>query len=188
MRDRQRACCRMIAEASLDDVPAPDVVVVPGGVGTRALTSTRPMLDWIRAAHATSTWTTSVCTGSLLLGAAGVLDGLRGDDALARARDAARLRREPDRAARRRAGQGRHGGGRVGGHRHGARRSPRGSPGDEAAQAIQLGIEYDPQPPFDAGSVEKAAAGRSRTLIRRGREGSARRTPARDGTCGDNVS
>ena len=66
----------MHADAMLDAVPAPDIVCVPGGVGVRRELD-GPVVSWIRAAHASSTWTTSVCTGSLLLGAAGVLDGLR---------------------------------------------------------------------------------------------------------------
>ena len=66
----------MVAERPLSDLPHPEVVVVPGGFGTRALMGDEAVLDWIRGAHETSQWTTSVCTGSLLLGAAGVLDGL----------------------------------------------------------------------------------------------------------------
>ena len=65
------------ATATFEDLPAPDVIVVPGGVGTRDLLDDERSLDWLRGAHATSTWTTSVCTGSLLLGAAGILEGLR---------------------------------------------------------------------------------------------------------------
>src|SRR3954453_14828074 len=67
----------LVAQATLDDVPAPDVIVVPGGTGTGDALSDERLVAWIRAAHETSTWTTSVCTGALLLGAAGVLDGLR---------------------------------------------------------------------------------------------------------------
>jgi putative intracellular protease/amidase len=66
---------RMHADAMLDAVPAPDIVCVPGGVGVRRELD-GPVVSWIRAAHASSTWTTSVCTGSLLLGAAGVLAGM----------------------------------------------------------------------------------------------------------------
>src|SRR5271155_5082455 len=65
------------ADERLSALPEPDVLMVPGGFGTRALMSDEPMLDWIRHAHAQSRWTTSVCTGSLLLAAAGVLDGLQ---------------------------------------------------------------------------------------------------------------
>src|SRR5690606_33704926 len=65
-------------EHSFADVPEPDVVVVPGGGGSRPLaTPDSEIVQWIRSAHATTRWTTSVCTGSLLLGAAGLLDGLR---------------------------------------------------------------------------------------------------------------
>ena len=65
------------ADRSLGELPDPEVIVVPGGFGTRALMSDETMLTWLRAAHAGSQWTTSVCTGSLLLAAAGLLDGLR---------------------------------------------------------------------------------------------------------------
>src|SRR3954451_2094369 len=67
---------KLVAEATLDDVPTPDVIVVPGGTGTRDALGDERLLEWLRACDATSTWTTSVCTGALLLGAAGVLDGL----------------------------------------------------------------------------------------------------------------
>src|SRR6187200_923881 len=66
----------ILAEASLDDMPRPDILCVPGGWGTREAISDDRLVGWIRDAHETSQWTTSVCTGSLLLGAAGVLDGL----------------------------------------------------------------------------------------------------------------
>ncbi len=65
------------ADFALEDMPAPDVLVVPGGYGTRALLEDAAVLGWIRGVHARSTWTTSVCTGSLLLGAAGLLAGLQ---------------------------------------------------------------------------------------------------------------
>ena len=61
----------ILAEATLDDLPNPGDPCVPGGWGTRDAMSDERILDWIRAAHQTSEWTTSVCTGSLLLGAAG---------------------------------------------------------------------------------------------------------------------
>ena len=63
-------------DATFDELPAPDVVVFPGGIGTRALLHDDEVLDWVRRAHETSTFTTSVCTGSLVLAAAGLLDGL----------------------------------------------------------------------------------------------------------------
>jgi putative intracellular protease/amidase len=84
---------QVVAEAALDDAPAPDVLVVPGGISSDRYADDARHVEWIRRAHETSTWTTSVCTGAILL----------------------------------------------------------------AAKAIQLLIEYDPQPPFDSGSLEKAA-------------------------------
>jgi putative intracellular protease/amidase len=66
----------VIIDGTFEDLPAPDVIVFPGGVGTRPLQSDTHVLDWVRSAHASTTFTTSVCTGSLVLGAAGLLDGL----------------------------------------------------------------------------------------------------------------
>jgi len=65
----------IVRDAVLEDVPSPDVVVVPGGFGTRELRNDERILDWVRTAHRTSTFTTSVCTGALVLAAAGLLRG-----------------------------------------------------------------------------------------------------------------
>ena len=67
----------LVADRSLEEVPAPEIVLVPGGPGEVAARAGGPALEWLRAAHETSTWTTSVCTGSLILAAAGLLDGKR---------------------------------------------------------------------------------------------------------------
>src|SRR3954453_15470959 len=66
----------LVASHSLSDVPSPEILVIPGGDGTRALMTRGPVLEWVRSVHPTSTWTTSVCTGSLVLAAAGLLDGI----------------------------------------------------------------------------------------------------------------
>jgi putative intracellular protease/amidase len=147
----------LIADRSLDEVPTPDVIVVPGGFGTRRLFGREPLLSWLREAHDTTTWTTSVCTGSLLLAAAGVLHGVRATTHWL-ARDLlASLGAVPvpDRVVRQdkiitAAG--------VSSGIDMALRLAQLMSGEEAAQAIQLGIEYDPQPPFAAGSSEKAPA------------------------------
>jgi transcriptional regulator GlxA family with amidase domain len=145
----------LVADASLDEVPDPDVLVVPGGYGTRALLKHEPLLDWIRQAHETSKYTTSVCTGSLLLAAAGLLDGVPATTHWL-ARDLlGELGAEPvpDRVVEQ---------GKImtaAGVSSGidmALRLVQREFGDEAAQAVQLGIEYDPEPPVDAGSPEKA--------------------------------
>jgi transcriptional regulator GlxA family with amidase domain len=145
----------IVADRSLEEVTSPDIVVVPGGFGTRMLLEHEPLHDWIRGVHETSTWTTSVCTGSLLLAAAGLLDGAPATTHWL-ARDLlAELGAKPvpDRVVQ-----------------HGKIFTAAGVSsgidmaltlvkeiyGTEVAQAVQLGIEYDPEPPVDAGSPEKA--------------------------------
>jgi len=66
----------MVATHSLKQVVAPDVLVVPGGPGARGVMADPAVLAWVAQVHETSTWTTSVCTGSLILAAAGLLDGV----------------------------------------------------------------------------------------------------------------
>jgi len=146
---------QLVAEATFDDVPAPDILVVPGGTGTRDALGDERLVEWIRAAHTTSTWTTSVCTGALLLGAAGVLDGLRATTHWAFMDDLARYGAEP--TSQRVVAQG-----KVvtsAGVSSGidmALSLAAEIAGADVAQAIQLRIEYDPMPPFDTGSVAKA--------------------------------
>jgi putative intracellular protease/amidase len=145
----------LTADRAFADLPAPDVIVVPGGIGTRALLGDAHLLGWIRTAHATSTWTTSVCTGSLLLAAAGVLDGLEATTHWAVLDMLERFGARP--ARRRVVEQGKviTAAGVSAGIDMALTLAARIA-GDEVAQAIQLGIEYDPQPPFDSGSVAKA--------------------------------
>lgn len=143
------------ADAALDELTDPDVLVIPGGEGNRPLLRDEEVLDWLRAAHETSTWTTSVCTGSLVLGAAGILEGKRATSHWA-FRD--RLRdygAEP--VAERVVVDGKvvTAAGVSAGIDMALTLAARIA-GDEVAQAIQLGIEYDPEPPFDTGSPEKA--------------------------------
>jgi transcriptional regulator GlxA family with amidase domain len=64
------------AKLTYDDAPEPDILLVPGGIGSRKLMHHEPTLEWVRSVHERSRFTTSVCTGALVLGAAGVLDGL----------------------------------------------------------------------------------------------------------------
>lgn len=145
----------LTADLSLSEVPNPDIVLVPGGEGNRPLMRDDEVLDWLRAAHQGTTWTTSVCTGSLVLGAAGLLEGKRATSHWA-FRD--RLREfgaEP--VAERVVTDGRvvTAAGVSSGIDMALHLAAR-DVGDEFAQAIQLGIEYDPEPPFDTGSPEKA--------------------------------
>lgn len=145
----------LVADLALDELPDPEIVVVPGGFGRRALMADEAMLSWLRRAHESTQWTTSVCTGSLLLAAAGILDGLEatthwlaldelelyGATAVSRrvveqgkVITAAGVSSGIDMALT------------LAAHIGGAK----------LAQAIQLGIEYDPQPPFDSGSSTTA--------------------------------
>jgi putative intracellular protease/amidase len=146
---------RIVADAAFEDLPDPDILIVPGGTGTDDFLEDERFVGWIRQAHETSEWTTSVCTGSLLLGAAGVLDGL---DATCHWLDIDDLERYGARPSSRRViEQGRviTAAGVSSGIDMALTLAARIG-GPPLAQAIQLGIEYDPQPPFDAGSVEKA--------------------------------
>jgi transcriptional regulator GlxA family with amidase domain len=145
----------LVADASLAEVPNPDVLVVPGGYGTRALLEHEPLLGWIREVHETTTWTTSVCTGALLLAAAGLLDGAPATTHWL-ARDLlAQLGARP--IAERVVEHGKivTAAGVSAGIDMALTLVQRVN-GDEVAQAVQLGIEYDPEPPLDAGSPEKA--------------------------------
>jgi putative intracellular protease/amidase len=145
----------LVADYSLADVPAPEILVVPGGFGTRRLLDDEELLEWIRAAHETSDWTTSVCTGSLLLGAAGVLDGLRATShwvALERLRE---FGAEPTSERVVEEGKVITAAGVSSGIDMALRLAAHLA-GEDVAKAIQLGIEYDPQPPFDSGSPDRA--------------------------------
>ena len=147
----------LMADRALTDVPSPEIIVVPGGFGTRPLMHEERMLDWLRSAHETSEWTTSVCTGSLLLGAAGILDGLRATTHWLALDMLPDLGAEPTLERVVEQGKVITAAGVSSGIDMALRLAAHVA-GDDTAQAIQLSIEYDPQPPFDAGSPEKAPA------------------------------
>jgi transcriptional regulator GlxA family with amidase domain len=147
----------LTVDATFEDLATPDVIVFPGGVGTRRLQADERVLQWVRQAHATSRFTTSVCTGSLVLGAAGLLDGLRATthwacyDELAlhgATPTAQRVVEHLDRRIITAAG--------VSSGIDMALRLVELLVDRTAAQAAQLMIEYDPQPPFDSGALAKA--------------------------------
>jgi putative intracellular protease/amidase len=146
----------LVADAAFEDLPDPEIVVVPGGTGTNAVLDDERLVGWIRRAHETSQWTTSVCTGSLLLGAAGVLEGIDATSHWLDVQDLERYGARP--TGKRVVEQGKviTAAGVSAGIDMGLTLAARIA-GPEVAQAIQLGIEYDPQPPFDSGSPEKAA-------------------------------
>jgi transcriptional regulator GlxA family with amidase domain len=143
-------------EHTFDEVRTPDLTLVPGGFVTRRLARDRdPIVDWLAATHATTTFTTSVCTGALLLGAAGILDGLDATTHWFAYDELASYGARPTEQRVVRQGKiwtaaGVSAGIDLGLTLVGELFGP------EMAQAIQLGIEYDPQPPFDSGSPSKA--------------------------------
>jgi transcriptional regulator GlxA family with amidase domain len=147
----------MLAEHSLAQAPRPDLVLVPGGPGEVAERAGGAVIDWLRDTDRTSTWTTAVCTGSLILAAAGLLDGRRATTHWLALEELGRLGAEP--VAERVVFDGKlvTAAGVSAGIDMALALAARIA-GDGVAQAIQLGIEYDPQPPFDAGSPDKAPA------------------------------
>lgn len=146
---------RMEAPVELSELADPDIVLVPGGPGSP--TQPTPLHEWLRAVDQTSTWTTSVCTGSLVLAEAGLLTGRRATTHWTAREELARLGAipVPDRVVF----DGKYvtAAGVSSGIDMALALAGRIA-GDEVAQAIQLGIEYDPQPPYDAGSEVKAPA------------------------------
>ncbi|MGC4982964.1 DJ-1/PfpI family protein [Streptomyces sp. DT193] len=147
----------LTADKSLAEVPHPDIVLVPGGPGQSAQMDNQVLLDWLRAADATSLWTTSVCTGSLLLAAAGLLEGRRATSHWLALDQLKRFGAEP--TGERVVFDGKYvtAAGVSSGIDMGLTLLGRIA-GDEHAQAVQLLTEYDPQPPYDAGSPDKAPA------------------------------
>jgi transcriptional regulator GlxA family with amidase domain len=153
----ERGTMGLVADNALSEVASADVLLVPGGRGNRPLLDDEELLDWLRAVDRETKWTTSVCTGSLLLGAAGLLEGKRATtnwlelDALrAYGADPVGGRFVEDGKVITAAG--------VTAGIDMALHLVAREVGPEVAQAIQLGIEYDPDPPFDSGSPEKAPA------------------------------
>jgi transcriptional regulator GlxA family with amidase domain len=147
----------LLAERSVEELRRPDILLVPGGPGEVAARAGGPVIEWLREAHKTSTWTTSVCTGSLILAAAGLLNGVRATTHWLAFEELRRLGAEP--VAERVVYDGKivTAAGVSAGIDMGLALAA-SIAGEQVAQAIQLSIEYDPQPPFDAGSPAKAPA------------------------------
>ncbi|HEV7941772.1 MAG TPA: DJ-1/PfpI family protein [Solirubrobacteraceae bacterium] len=145
----------LLATSTLHELPHPDVLVVPGGPGVRDLLDHRPLLDWLAAADEHSSWTASVCTGSLLLAAAGLLDGRRATGHWLEMDALHKLGAQP--VSERVVAEGKllTSAGVSAGIDMGLALAAQIA-GEQVAMAIQLAIEYDPQPPFDSGSPARA--------------------------------
>jgi len=148
---------RLVADHSIDDVDSADLLLIPGGYGTRRLETEERVLEWVRAIDATTKHTTSVCTGSLVLGAAGLLEGKRATTHWAMLERLARYGATPTKERVVDEGRVVTAAGVSSGIDM-ALSLVASIAAPELAQALQLAIEYDPQPPFDTGSVDKAPA------------------------------
>jgi transcriptional regulator GlxA family with amidase domain len=147
----------LVADDALEAHPAPEIVLVPGGLGQAEMMADGPVHAWLRSAHETSTWTTAVCTGSLILAGAGLLDGKRATSHWLALDELARLGAVPSSERVVFDGKIVTAAGVSSGIDMALTLAARVA-GPAVAEAIQLSIEYDPQPPFDAGSPEKAPA------------------------------
>jgi transcriptional regulator GlxA family with amidase domain len=144
------------AEASFADVPHPDIILVPGGPGQAAhMGDDSPLRDWLIAADQTSTWTTSVCTGALILAGAGLLDGRQATTNWLAMDVLAGLGAKPRQERYVFDGKYATAAGVSAGIDMALTLAAQIA-GEDVAQAIQLGIEYDPEPPFAAGSPGSA--------------------------------
>jgi transcriptional regulator GlxA family with amidase domain len=145
----------LLADYSIDEVTEADVVLVPGGEGNRPLLSDDHVLGWLRDIDRGTRWTTSVCTGSLVLGAAGLLEGKRATGHWLYLEPLREYGAEPTSERVVEDGKVITAAGVSSGIDMALHLVNR-ELGPEAAQAVQLAIEYDPQPPFDSGSPAKA--------------------------------
>ncbi len=148
----------LTADASLAELEHPEILIIPGGPGQMGLMDDGPVHDWLRTAHETSQWTCSVCTGSLILAAAGLLKGKRATSNWQALEELAKfdgVEVVPERVVF--DGRLATAAGVTAGLDMALSLAAKVT-NDQVAQAIQLGIEYDPQPPFDAGSPRTAPA------------------------------
>ena len=144
-------------DCTFDELREPDILLIPGGIGTRALVHDERILDWIRSAHQTSQFTTSVCTGSLLLGAAGLLTGLRATTHFSALPLLLKYGATPTNERVVQEGRLITAAGVSSGIDMALHLAEQLTDAT-TARAVQLMIEYDPQPPHDAGALHKVDA------------------------------
>jgi transcriptional regulator GlxA family with amidase domain len=146
----------LVADSTFTHVPSPDIILIPGGLCTKHVIEDKHTLDWIKAADKTSTWTTSVCTGALILGAAGLLKGLAATTHWNALSNLAQYDATP--VSNRVVHKGKIiTGGGVSAGIDTALYLAALVAGEEVAKTIQLSIQYDPEPPFNSGSPATAS-------------------------------
>lgn len=155
----------LLPDTLFADCPPLDLVCVPGGFGVGPAMEDGETLDFLRATAEGARWVTSVCTGAFLLGAAGLLRGRRATTHWAYHHLLPRVGAVPERARVVRDGHVVTGGGVTAGIDFAFALAAEIA-GPEVAQSIQLALEYDPAPPFTAGSPERAPL-RSREPVQR---------------------
>ncbi|NJR80478.1 DJ-1/PfpI family protein [Sphingomonas corticis] len=148
----------ILPTATFADVPAADILCVPGGFGTHDVIADDETMAWVTRVGEGATWVTSVCTGSLVLGAAGLLDGYKAGCHWAQRHMLPLFGVEPV-AERVVVDRNRVTGGGVTAGIDFALRLTALIRGQQHAELVQLSLEYDPDPPFDAGSPERASPG-----------------------------
>lgn len=145
----------LYADDALSDVLNADILFVPGAGNATTLQKYPEILDWVRLIHSKTTWTTSVCTGSLILGAAGILSGLNATSHWAAINRLSKWGGEPTQKRIVESGKIITAAGVSAGIDMALTLAAKIS-GEYVAKTLQLGIEYDPEPPFNSGSPEKA--------------------------------
>ncbi|GAB3466379.1 DJ-1/PfpI family protein [Actinophytocola sediminis] len=143
------------ADVTFAELPRPDVIVVPGSSRWAAALTDTALLDWLAAAHPTATWTASVCSGSTLLAKAGILTGRPATTHWGVRATLAELGAQVSHERVVRDGSVITGAGVSAGIDLGLTLAAE-LWGAEVARVVQLMLEYDPRPPFDTGSPEKA--------------------------------
>ena len=158
----------IVPTATFGEAPRADILCVPGGMGTNAAIADAAALDWVRRVGETADWVTSVCTGSLILGAAGLLRGYRATSHWTQRENLRLFGAEPV-AERVVTDRNRVTGGGVTAGIDFALTLTALIRGEAHARGVQLSLEYDPQPPFDSGSPDRADPALVEAVLARGR-------------------
>jgi cyclohexyl-isocyanide hydratase len=157
---------RLFPSATLAEAASADVLFIPGGTGLTALLQDPEVLDFVRRQAASARYVTAVCTGSLLLGAAGLLEGYRATTHWAYHEFLERCGAIPVKQ-RVVIDRNRITAGGVTAGIDFALRLTAELCDEQLARSIQLGLEYDPEPPFDSGAPERATAELTQIVLAR---------------------